>query len=178
MSFSLGRVFLAPTARQPLKTGAEAGYQDRLAMVSLLCELQQSEPYFQPSAVDGPLPGKALNYTVDTLTRFRNTIASSDGIFAIIGVDAFMGLPRWRSPDTLLRLAEWIVVSRPGLSLGNLWAADIAPEQMGRVHLLEGVHESVSATEVRRLLRIGSDCDGLLSPSIVRFIYEHQLYGT
>jgi nicotinate-nucleotide adenylyltransferase len=180
-AFSLNRILFAPTAHQPLKPdGATASFQDRLAMVSLLCELQPSNTtsLFEPSSLDAPLPGNAPNYTVDTLTRLRNTISSTDSIFIIVGADAFLDLRRWHSPDTLLRLAEWIVVSRPGFSLHQLDALDLAPEQLQRIHLLEGVHEPASATSVRTLLGTGSDCAGLLPASILHYIRAHHLYGT
>jgi nicotinate-nucleotide adenylyltransferase len=180
-AFSLDRILFAPTAHQPLKPdGAAASFQDRLAMVSLLCELQPANttPRFEPSSLDAPLPGNAPNYTVDTLTRLRDTISSTASIFVIVGADAFIDLRRWRSPDTLLTIAQWIVVSRPGFSLQQLEALALAPEQLQRIHLLEGVHEPASATSVRTLLRTGSDCTSLLPASILHYIRAHHLYET
>jgi nicotinate-nucleotide adenylyltransferase len=180
-AFSLDHILFAPTAHQPLKPdGAVASFQDRLAMVSLLCELQPANtmPRFESSSLDGPLPGTAPNYTVGTLTRLRETISSTDRIFAIVGADAFLDLRRWRSPDRLLSLAEWIVVSRPGFSLQQLDALHLTPAQLQRIHLLEGVHEPASATSVRTLLRAGSACTGLLPASILHYIRAHHLYGT
>jgi nicotinate-nucleotide adenylyltransferase len=180
-AFTLDSVIFVPTGHQPLKLeGATAPYQDRLAMVSLLCDLQpaDSTPHFEPSALEAPLPNTAPNYTVDTLTHLRNSIASTDSLFAIIGADAFLGLPRWHSPDALFTLAEWIVVSRPGFSLRQLDALDLKPAQRQRVHLLEGIQEPASATIIRSELLDGSDCIGLLPASILHYIRAHRLYGT
>jgi nicotinate-nucleotide adenylyltransferase len=180
-AFSLDRVLFVPTAHQPLKPdGAAAPYRDRLAMVSLLCDLQPANtaPHFEPSSLDAPLPNTAPNYTVDTLTRLRRTLPATSSLFVIIGADAFLSLPRWRSPDTLLHLAEWIVVSRPGFSLRQLDDLNLAPAQLQRVHLLDGVQELASATTIRSLLRAGSDCTGLLPTSILDYIRAHHLYAT
>lgn len=179
-AYSLDRVLFVPTAQQPLKPdGATAPYQDRLAMVSLLCDLQPvgTASHFEPSALDAPLPDGAPNYTVDTLTRLRDTLPSHDRLFAIIGADAFLGLPTWRSPQTLLTLAEWIVVSRPSVPLRQPDALFLTPAQMRRIHRLEGVHEQASATSIRAQLLTGSDCSGLLPPSIFHYIRDHHLYG-
>ncbi len=180
-SFSLDRVLFVPTARQPLKPdGATAPYQDRLAMVSLLCDLQPIDitPHFEPSALDAPLVDGAPNYTVDTLTRLRDALPPTDSLFAIIGADAFIGLPTWRSPQTLLALAEWIVVSRPNVPLYQPDTLFLAPDQVRRIHCLEGIHEQASATIIRARLLAGSDCSGLLPPSILNYIRDHHLYGT
>ena len=180
-AFSLDRILFSPTAYQPLKPGgATASFEDRLAMVSLLCDLQPSGAAFrfEASSLDAPLPGNAPNYTVNTLSGLRSMISSNDTIFVIVGADAFLDLRRWRSPDALLDLAEWIVVSRPGFSLQQLDALRLTPAQMQRVHLLDGIYELASATGVRTLLSTGSDCVGLLPPSILDYIRTHHLYGT
>lgn len=179
-AYSLERVLFVPTAHQPLKPhGATAAYTDRMAMVSLLCDLQPADSalHFEPSALDAPLPNGAPNYTVDTLTRLRDTLPSNDRLFAIIGADAFLGLPTWRSHQALLTLAEWIVVSRPSVPLRQPDALSLTPAQLHRIHRLEGVDEQASATIIRAQLLTGSDCAGLLPPSIFRYIRDHHLYG-
>ncbi len=180
-AFSLSRILFAPTGRQPLKTnGAFASFEDRLRMVSLLCELQppSARLCFEASSVDAPHADGSSNYTVDALSKLRSDCSPNDTLFVLVGADAFLGLPNWKSPHSLLQLAEWIVVSRPGVSLQSLQALDLTPGQRSRVHLLESVNEPASATSVRELLSAGSDCSGLLPASILNYIRAHHLYGT
>lgn len=174
--FGLGRVLVAPTAQQPLKPGgAVAGYADRLEMVRRLCEGSEE---LEASALDSPAPGGQPNYTVDTLGRLRAELEEEDTIFVIVGVDAFLDLRRWRAPEELLALAEWIVVTRPGFS--HQWMAKLAltEGQRERVHLLEGVAEEVSATQIREALRCGENVGDLLPATVLGFIRDHHLYGT
>ena len=174
--FGLGLLLLAPTAQQPLKPGgAAAGYADRLEMVRLLCE---GSAQLEASALDGPTPDGQPNYTVDTLQRMQATLAEGDRIFVIVGVDAFLDLRRWRAPEQLLALAEWIVVTRPGFSLQRMAELALTESQRARVHLLEGVAEEVSATQIREALREGVDCGDLLPAAVLGFIREQHLYGT
>ena len=180
-AFSLDRILFAPTARQPLKPdGPTASFEDRLAMVSLLCALQPEDgsTRFDSSALDAPLADGSPNYTVATLSTLRQQLPREDSIFVLVGADAFLDLRRWRSPDELLGLAEWIVVSRPNVSLQTLDRLQLKPEQLQRVHLLESVWEPASATNIRALLRSGSDCADLLPGSILNYIRAHHLYGT
>ncbi len=179
-AFSLDRVLFVPTAHQPLKpNGAAASYEERFAMVSLLCKLQPADisPHFEPSSLDAPLPDGAPNYTVDTLTRLRDTLSLTDRLFVILGADAFLGLPRWRSPGALFTLAEWIIVSRPNVSPQEISTLPLTPAQRLRIHQLNDVHEPAAATKIRELLAAGSDCSDLLSPSLLQYIQAHHLYG-
>jgi len=173
--FRLERVLLAPTARQPLKPdGPVASFEDRLEMVRLLCE---GNAGLEASAVDAPAADGLPNYTIDTLQRLRCGIGAEDAIFVIVGVDAFLDLRLWRAPEELLAAAEWIVVTRPGFSPQRLAELALSEEQRARVHLLGGVAEEVSATQIREALREGLDCEGLLPAAVLDYIRERHLYG-
>jgi nicotinate-nucleotide adenylyltransferase len=174
-TFRLDRLLLAPTAQQPLKPGgAAASFQDRLAMVEILC---RGEARFEPSALDAPRTHNEPNYTIDTLRHLRAEFAQYPEVYSIVGADSFLDLRRWRSPDLLLDIVNWIVVSRPGFALSALNKLGLSPEQRAHVYLLEGVTEPVSATEVRACLREGRDCSELVPYDVLSYIREHHLYG-
>ena len=175
-AFKLDHVLLAPTAQQPLKpSGAVASFQDRLAMVELLC---QGEARFEASSLDAPLTHGTPNYTIDTLTRLHAGLSTDATVFVIVGADAFLDLRRWRSPDSLLQMAEWIVVSRPGFSFTDLNGLKLSPGQLARVHLLPGVAEPASATQIRLRLSEGHDCSEIVPALVLEYIREHHIYGT
>jgi nicotinate-nucleotide adenylyltransferase len=171
--FDLDKVLFAPVGRQPLKHAAPvASFADRLAMVRLACE---ADARFEASEIDAPNPGSAPNYTVETLEKLHREIPDAK-LFAIAGADSFLSLRQWREPDRLLALAEWIVVSRPGSPLRGLDELHLTPEHRARVHLIETVHDEISATELRRRLAAGEDCSGLLPDTVARYIATHGLY--
>jgi nicotinate-nucleotide adenylyltransferase len=132
---------------------------------------------FVVSSLDAPKPDGSPNYTVDTLAELFYAMPQAD-LFAIAGADSFLTMRKWRSPDRLLELAEWIVVSRPEFPLADVQLAPLAltPAQRARVHLLATVHEDVSATELRRRLRSGDPCPGLLPLAVAEYIQTHNLY--
>jgi nicotinate-nucleotide adenylyltransferase len=175
-AFSLDRVLVVPTAQQPLKpTGLVAPFEARLAMVALLCADDAS---FEASPLEAPNTDGTPNFTVDTLAQLRSSLDEGDEIFVLIGADAFLDLRRWRQPERLLQLAEWVVISRPGFWLDDLSPLALSAAELARVHVLGGVAEPASATRIRQLLHAGSDCAGLLPPAVVRYIRDHHLYGT
>ena len=181
--FALDRVLLAPTGRQPLKPhGPEATFADRLRMVELLCA---GEPRLEASAIDAPLPGDAPNYTVDTLRRLHASLPSQPShpaeLFAILGADAFRSLRQWREPDELLRLAQWIVVSRPTLEPAPFDPAAVASPSPGspasfRIHQLDGISDPTTATALRSRLQSGQDCRASIPPLVLAYILARGLY--
>jgi nicotinate-nucleotide adenylyltransferase len=172
-AFQLDSVLFAPVARQPLKPdGGSSSFADRLAMTTLACV---EDKRFQASSIDAPRPDGLPNYTVDTLTELRQTMPGVE-LFNLVGADSFINLPQWREPHRLLELAEWIVVSRPGFSLGDLSSFAFTQRQMTRVHLLQTVHEDISATDLRHRLRAGDSCIDLLPMEVSSYIQSHHLY--
>ena len=193
-AFALDRVLFAPVGNQPLKPdAASAAYADRIAMARLALEYgtqpqpatdnQQSvtgtspDPRFTVSTLDAPRPDGSPNFSVDTLEALAHELPGAT-LYVLTGADSFLDLRRWRSPDRLLALAEWIVVSRPEFPLSEAQLAPLAltPAQRARVHLLTTVHEEASATELRRRLQAGDLCPGLLHPAVAAYIQTHGLY--
>ncbi len=185
-AFALDRVLFAPVGNQPLKAKHPiASFADRLAMTSLALaspdlrpgDLQPATCNFSVSTLDAPRPDGQPNYTVDTLAALSREYPAAT-LFVLTGADSFLTMRKWRSPDQLLALAEWIVVSRPEFPLAETQLAQLAltPGQRARIHILSTVQEDVSATELRRQLRAGDPCPGLLSPAVAAYIREHHLY--
>lgn len=178
-AFRLDSILFAPVGHQPLKPGGTSTpFADRLAMTALACASLTSkgeDKRFQASAVDSPRPDCLPNYTVDTLAKLLRAMPDAM-LFNLVGADSFLDLRRWREPDRLLELAEWIVVSRPGFSLDDLSSLRLTAHQRSRVHLLQSVHEDVSATNLRQRLHTGDPCADLLPVAVSGYIQAHHLY--
>ncbi len=175
--YALDQVLFAPTGRQPLKTAAPCvSFADRLTMVQLVCE---ADPRFIASDLDAPHPNGTPNYTIETLTALRRLYPDTDLLY-IVGADSFLTFRRWLEPDRLLKLAQWIVVSRPGsppcLSATDLAPLMLSPDQLAHIHLLTGIHEDISSTEVRQRLRTGDPCAAILPPAVAQYIVQRNLY--
>lgn len=176
-AFHLDRILFAPAGRQPLKSHASpTSFDHRLAMVTLACA---EDRRFTPSTIDAPRADGQPNYTIDTLFQLRQN-APEATLFNLVGADSFLSLPHWRDPVRLLDLAEWIVVSRPGSPL-DLWhnglsSLQLTSAQRAHIHLLETVHEDISATHLRERLRHGDRCADLLPAAVASYIQTHHLY--
>lgn len=172
--FALDTVFFAPAGIQPLKpAGPTAGFSDRLAMTALACA---DDPRFALSNLDAPRPDRTPNYSVRTLGMLADLLPGAT-LFNIVGADSFRTLGAWREPERLLELAEWIVVSRPGIPPGWPENFPLDARQQSRVHRLDGVAHDVSASEVRERLHTGRSCEDLLPAAVAAYITQHGLYS-
>ncbi len=140
---------------------------------------------------DLELSAPGPSFTVDTLTRF----AAVSGlpawrIFFITGADAFAEIETWHRYPEVLRLAQFIVVSRPGHPVRGLPAhlPDLAPRMLmadgmadppaePAIYLLDATTADVSSTEIRRRLAAGESIAGLVPPPVETHICQHHLYG-
>jgi nicotinate-nucleotide adenylyltransferase len=171
----------------------------RYAMVTLAL---QGEKRFFPSLLEAPREKyptgeHRVHYTIDTVQRFKASLASSDKLFFIMGIDAFREIATWREPETLLRECEFIVVSRPGYYLADVLDAlpeSLRPKTVIRraqrgprphsilrlrdvvLHLLEGVRVPASATEIRAASKRGRRLEKLVNPAVAEYIKKMRLY--
>lgn len=165
-AFDLGLIHFVPAAVPPHKGGRVlSDFRHRYAMLALATAEEQA---FLPSLLeaDSDLP----NYSIQTVRRLKSTLRKSDKLYFLIGIDAFMEISTWRQPVELLRECDFIVASRPDYSLADVGEA--LPETLrpsGRVlealrkqsasgtvalpnttiHLLSGVKEKISSTQIR-----------------------------
>lgn len=204
--FGLGRIYFVPSNVPPhKKSQPRASYFDRYAMV-VLATLQEKafEPSLleapgianvSPKGLKGP--DSPPNYSVDTVRRLKHTLGKSDRLFFLIGIDAFKDIAGWHQAEGLLRECAFIVASRPGYSLADV--ASSLPEKVRpsaavtklfnkqpakgdlvlpgvMVHLLEGVHQTVSATAVRQAAAGKRSLNKLVDPAVAEYIKKMGLY--
>jgi nicotinate-nucleotide adenylyltransferase len=157
--FALDQVWFIPAAHPPHKAAhTGAPYEDRFRMTELACQV---DPRFIASLLEA---GGGKSYSVDTVERVREL---GQQPYFIIGADAFAEIPSWHRWQDLVRLTEFIVVTRPGHSYS-------APPG-ARVHRLDTVALPVSSSEIRRRLAAG-ETPPELPPAVARYIAARDLY--
>lgn len=161
--FSLDRVLFVPARKPPhKKLSSVTPYEHRFRMVEIACA---PNPAFIASRLE---EGTDRSYTVDTLERFRKTLSPVDHLFFLIGADAFDELESWKRWEDVVKLTEFIVVTRPEHEYH-------APEN-ARVHRLEGLSLPVSSSSIRSRLAAGEPTPELPA-GVCQYIQAHRLYG-
>lgn len=137
------------------------------------------------------------NYSIDTVRRLKQTLKKSDQLFFLIGIDAFRDIANWHQSEALFQECEFLVASRPGYSLADV--AKSLPEKLRpaaavtkpfekqpakgdlvlkgvTIHLLDGVHQAISATAIRQAVAAGKSLGKFVDPTVADYIKKMGLY--
>jgi nicotinate-nucleotide adenylyltransferase len=133
----------------------------------------------------------APTYSIDTLRSVRAELGPDAAIVFLMGADQLQQLDTWRDWRALFDFAHIGVAARPGFALtaaalppavaqeisvrqGSLEQLRTTPS--GRVFLAETLDVDISATQVRAALQRGEQANSLISPVVLDYIQQHNLY--
>jgi nicotinate-nucleotide adenylyltransferase len=190
--FDLGRIYFVPADIPPHKQKrALADFRHRFAMIALATA---DDKRFVPSLLDAPT-GRP-NYSIEAVRRLKKLLSKSDKLYFLIGMDAFRDIATWKRSEELLGECDFIVVARPGYSLAD--AGRVLPKALrpsdavldsfsqrtgalelpgATIHLLHGVREQVSSTEVRAAVRKPvKQLSRLVPLPVAEYIKKEHLY--
>lgn len=132
---------------------------------------------------DGP------SYSVDTLTALRQEFPKKS-LGLIIGMDAFLGLPKWHQWREILGLAHIVVAHRPGWRapdigpLGELLADrgthridDLHRARSGHIYIHDVTQLEISSSEIRELVALGRDPRFLMPDGVRNLIEQSGCYS-
>ena len=178
-----GEVRFMPCGDPPHRGQPHADAGLRLEMVRVAVEAQ---PGFVVD--DRELKREGPSYSVDTLSELRAEYPARP-IGLIIGMDAFLGLPKWHQWRDILELAHVVVAHRPGWRapdlgpLGELLADrgthridDLHQAPGGRIFIHDVTQLEISSSEIRELVAIGRDPRFLLPDPVCEVIRRSGCY--
>ena len=157
----LDRILFIPASHPPHKPGAAiASWEDRVRMAELACA---GDPRFEVSRIE---QHANPSYSIDTIEKL---LALGSGPLAfLIGADAFADIRTWRRWQDVVRLVEFIVVTRPG--------AQYEAPPGARIHELPGLDLPLSSSAIREEIARGAS-DLAVPPAALEYIRERGLYG-
>jgi|GEM_PF-1403927 len=175
-------VLYVPAKQSPLKTNrAIASDSDRLNMIcGALTETQPTSP-FDLLVAPFELERQGASYTAEALSFIKGYIPGTK-LSLFLGSDSVSNFHRWRAVDSILALADPVIVLR-GENKNNLLHAlreNLTPEQVAQlesaiVSAISG--SSISATTVRNQIASGAGIpQDLLPLSVARYIALNSLY--
>ena len=161
----LDRLFFIPAAQSPFKPENQpAPTPARLQLLRLAlagrtnCEIDEQE-----------IRRGGVSYTIDTLRDYAERFPGAK-LFYLIGADHAAKLDKWREPDELARLAEFVVIPRPGESV-----LEFPKPFRGRI--LKGFPIEISSSQIRARVKAGLPVDHLVPPSVAEAIRAAGLYA-
>ena len=156
----LDRVLLIPAGQQPFKRdGHGADAADRAKMVELAIS---SEVGLAMDRMEIERAGPS--YTVETLAALKEKSPGAE-ITLLIGADAAVEFPAWRSAERVRELARVVVFSRAGAASPNVG-----------LPVIEIPAVDISSTDIRARVRAGKSIRFLVPESVAEFIETRRLY--
>lgn len=180
----LMRVFVVTANVPPHRPQPFTSAYHRFAMAALAVSGREGW-----RATDLELRLQTPSYTSETLQRFRERGYAATELYFVIGADAFTDIGSWRDYPSILDLAHFAVVSRPGYPVDDL------PHRLPRlesrmvrppidaltgldpmIFLIDAPTADVSSTAIRRKLAEGESIAGLVPRGVQQHIEQHGLY--
>jgi nicotinate-nucleotide adenylyltransferase len=181
----LGEMRFMPAGNPPHRDLTIASAEMRLSMVKAAIAGQQGF-----TLDDREVRREGPSYSVDTLIELRSEHPERS-LCLIVGIDAFLGLPKWHQWREILQLAHLIVAHRPGWrapSMGPLGEMlvdrgtgrinDLHESLAGCIYIHAGTQLEISSTEVRKLIAAGRDPRYLMPDPVRAIVEETQCYRT
>jgi len=164
--------------------------QATAASAHLRLEMVRAATAGQPGFVvdDREIERQGPSYSVDTLSALRTEFPSrSMGL--IIGMDAFLHLPKWHRWQDILELAHIVVAHRPGWRapdmgpLGELLTdrgthrvSDLHNAPAGHIFVHDVTQLEISSSHIRELVKSGRDPRFLLPDAVCDVIEKSECY--
>ena len=175
---------LIPTGQSWQKSGQRTPALHRREMLELATA---AHPHWIID--DREIQRGGASYTVETLESLRADLGSEPALVLIMGSDQLHNLPTWHRYEEILTLAHIAVTQREQVRLNDFPdAVESLLTQHGRDALEDAPGGNivffrmppvaVSSTGLRKALASGEPVNNLMSPAVVSYINEHQLYGT
>ena len=179
----LSEVRFMPCGTPPHRGTPIADAKLRVRMVELATEAQHGFV-----VDDRELQREGPSYSVDTLAALRAEYPTRS-LCLIVGMDAFLSLPRWYPWREILQLAHIIVAHRPGWRapdmgpLGELLVdrgtgrvGDLHESRAGSIYIHAVTQLEISSSDIRALVRAGRDPRFLMPDAVRDLIDESGCY--
>jgi len=145
----------------------------------------------QPGFVvdDRELHREGPSYSVDTLLDLRAEYAHRS-ICLVVGMDAFLDLPKWYHWREILQLAHVLVAHRPGWRVPDMGplnelladrgtgrVGDLHESRAGRIYIHAVTQLEISSTAIRELVSNGGDPRFLMPDEVRKTILDSGCYA-
>lgn len=171
-SFDVDKVVIMPLGEAPHKNMSSATAEERYEMIKAAVA---DNPAFAVSSMEIERKGKT--YTVDTLSEIKKNNPNTE-IYFVMGADEITSVERWKQPEKLLKMCDFIAVTRPGFDNEKVKnKIDSIRKKYGcNIFFLEVPSLDISSTELREKIRSGKNVKYLIPKETEKYIADHDLY--
>lgn len=182
---SLERIIFIPASIPPHKTEGLIPFHHRYRMVEIAISDNQ---FFAVSDIEARRGGKS--YSVETLEQLKEKEGDRE-LYFIVGSDAFSQFRTWKRPHDILKVANIVVIERPGFSIDNIRKYievelgipfqyngdnEIKIATGKSIHLMKVTILDISSSEIRKKVQRGESIKYLVPLGVENYIMLNNLY--
>lgn len=164
-----------------MPSGNPSSYKDTTDMADAKdrCNMIQASisdyPYMKLSELE--LFRSGPTYTSDTLAVLLKEYCY---IYFIIGADSLFALPTWHEASYVMSHCHLLAANRNQHRISELTEqiSYLEQEYHAVINLLNVPNLPYSSTGIRNRIAEGKSIEGMVSPGVKNYIYEHRLYET
>lgn len=170
----IDRVIFIPAGKPPHKD-IKPMFNEHRYLMTVLATV--TNPHFEVSRIEIDRAG--MTYTIDTITELKTRCKPDCKIYFITGADAINEILKWKSPEELLSMCEFVAVTRPGYNKIELQdtVSNLKDNYKGKITFLEIPALSISSTDIRHRVLAGQTIKYLVPPSVEEYILKFGLYS-
>lgn len=173
--FGIDQVVFIPTGHPPHKDCRRVTDSEHRYLMSVLATVEN--PSFHVSRIEIDRPG--TTYTVDTIERIKEAYPSGVKIYFITGADAVHEILTWKRVDELMKICEFVAVTRPGYKRRQLKekVETLQESFQCKVHYLEVPALAISSSDIRNRVREVKPIKYLVTEAVEKYIQKLELYS-
>jgi len=170
----LDAVLFVPANRSPWKLNKlMSTTEQRVELVQLAIADNEN---FELSRVDVDRPVPSYSYE---MLRLLQAEYPDDALYFIMGLDSLRDIGNWQKADEIVRLAELVVVARPGVKMDEGQMMDLLhrlPGLMKRLTFVEMPELEIAASDLQQRVRNGQSIHYLVPAAVEAYITSQGLY--
>jgi len=163
--FKFDEFLFVPCKSPVLKAKSIASSEQRLAMLKLALA-----PYPEFKIDTRELTRDTPSFMVDTLTSIQQDYKNNASITLLLGMDAFLELPRWHQCEKLITLCDLLVMQRADDHKNPKIPAELQAK-LKHVTFFDAGNYPIASSALRKKLE-----KNLLPQAVYDYIITHQLY--
>lgn len=169
---NLDKIIFIPTGSPPHKKDMEI--LEASLRYNMVYEAIRNYEDFEIS--DYEIEKKGLSYTFETLEHFKN---DDNELYFITGADCLMDIEKWKYPEKIFKLCNFVVFNRAGYSKKNLIIQKEKIQQKFNTNIafLDIIDLEISSSIIRNRIKEGKRIDFFMPREVLEYIITNNLYN-
>lgn len=169
---NLDKIIFIPTGSPPHKKDMEI--LEASLRYNMVYEAIKNYEDFEIS--DYEIEKKGLSYTFETLEHFKK---DDNELYFITGADCLMDIEKWKYPEKIFKLCNFVVFNRAGYSKKNLRIQKEKIQQKFNTNItfLDIIDLEISSSIIRNRIKEGKRIDFFMPREVLEYIITNNLYN-